>query len=429
MANSKIDDKLNNNKWDKVLQFIKQNVRYIAAGALFVVLVLVLVNCGMPKGSRDGQAAISTETSTEQEAFAVDAHQEVNDLINQYYTAYAAGDVDTIAAIATPLSENEKSYVSVFSQYVEQYQNIKCYTKSGLDANSYLVSVNVEIKFKDVDTVAPGLDFFYVRTNESGALYIDNLYSQYNLRVKENALDTSVQSLIDKYENSEDVVALQQEVQKKYDEAIAADEKLATLINTTLPNAITDWASTVVSQNTETTEAQEPTETTEASEAPEETQASEETAQNEEQQNTSETVYTLDIVNVRASADTESEKIGSLDKGKAIARTGTEGEWSVVDFGGQTGYIKTEFLTTDASAAQQESANEQESAPSQSAAEGTVITLKDSTNIRSGMSETSDKVGTAFAGEKVTVVMSYAEGWTKVSWNNKTGYVKTSLLQ
>ena len=62
-------------------------------------------------------------------------------------------------------------------------------------------------------------------------------------------------------------------------------------------------------------------------------------------------------------------------------------------------------------------------------AEGTVITLTSSTNIRSSMSETADKVGVAFAGEKVTVVMSYAEGWTKVTWNGKEGYVKTELLQ
>ena len=50
-------------------------------------------------------------------------------------------------------------------------------------------------------------------------------------------------------------------------------------------------------------------------------------------------------------------------------------------------------------------------------------------NIRSGMSENDSKIGTAFSGEKVTVVMSYAEGWTKVTWNGQTGYIKTSLLQ
>ena len=69
----------------------------------------------------------------------VDANENINALITQYYTAYAAGDVTTLSSIATPISANEQSYIGLFSQYVDEYQNIKCYTKTGLDANSYLV--------------------------------------------------------------------------------------------------------------------------------------------------------------------------------------------------------------------------------------------------------------------------------------------------
>ena len=39
------------------------------------------------------------------------------------------------------------------------------------------------------------------------------------------------------------------------------------------------------------------------------------------------------------------------------------------------------------------------------------------------------KVAVAYAGEKVTVVMSYAEGWTKVKYGKKEGYIRTDLLQ
>lgn len=59
-----------------------------------------------------------------------------------------------------------------------------------------------------------------MRTNEDGSVYIDNLYSQYNLKIKENALDTSIQNLISEYEDSEDVNTLQKEVQGKYDTAM-----------------------------------------------------------------------------------------------------------------------------------------------------------------------------------------------------------------
>lgn len=129
-------------------------------------------------------------------------------------------------------------------------------------------------------------------------------------------------------------------------------------------------------------------------------------------------------------ADTESDKIGTLEKGTALTRTGTDGEWSVVNYNGQTGYIKTEYLTTKNSDSDSDNGgNEEQTTTSNFIAEGTVITLSDSINIRSGMSENDSKIGTAFSGEKVTVVMSYAEGWTKVTWNGQTGYIKTSLLQ
>ena len=334
------------------------------------------------------------------------------------------------------MSENEKSYISVFSQYVDAYQNIKCYTKQGLDASSYLVSVYVEVKFKDVDTVAPGLDFFYVRTNDDGSVYIDNLYSQYNLKIKENALDTSIQNLISEYEGSEDVNSLQKEVQDKYDTAVASDDKLSEMIQTTIPNAITEWAGTIVSQNTETESTEQvPEETTEAeqTETPEEN--TDQPEENGPTQSEPDTVYAVDTVNVRAAADTESEKLGTLEQGTALTRTGTDGEWSIVNYNGQTGYIKTEYLTTKNADSEADNGqtdnggNDEQTSAGDFIAEGTVITLKDSVNVRSGMSESDSKIGTAFTGEKVTVVMSYAEGWTKVTWNGQTGYIKTSLLQ
>ena len=454
MASSSVDDKLkkdtdnktaNSKDTNKILAFVKQNVRYITAGVLFLAMVLILVKTGSPKQSQNGQNISATEVASEasdgaEQEFEVDAHEDVNTLINQYYTAYAAGDTDTLQTIATPLSENEKSYISVFSQYVDAYQNIKCYTKQGLDASSYLVSVYVEVKFKDVDTAAPGLDFFYVRTNDDGSVYIDNLYSQYNLKIKENALDTSIQNLISEYEDSVDVNSLQKEVQDKYDTAVASDDKLSEMISTTIPNAITEWAGTIVSQNTETDSTEQvPEETTETEQTPAETEqtgtpeeSTQQPADNAPTKSEPDTVYAADTVNVRAAADTESDKLGTLEKGTALTRTGTDGEWSVVNYNGQTGYIKTEYLTTknsDSDADADNSGNEEQTTTSNSIAEGTVITLSDSVNIRSGMSESDSKIGTAFMGEKVTVVMSYAEGWTKVTWNGQTGYIKTSLLK
>ena len=428
MENSKLKDRLKQQKNDRILQFIKEHIRYFAAGALFVVMVVVLAMCAKPE---NGDGILTDDTSAAVEEYQVDAHEDVNALIQQYYTAYAAGDVATITSIASPVSENEQSYIAMFSEYVDEYQNIKCYTKSGLDEKSYLVSVSMEIKFTGVDTLAPGLDFFYVRTNEDGSLYIDNLYCQYNLANQENALDTSVQNLIQEFENQADVIALQSEVQARFDTAVSEDANLSTMISTTIPNAITGWV-TQLAQNTQT--PQEPA-TEQVPEQPSTEQPQEEIPQEPateqppaETPAPQETVYAVDTVNVRAAADTASEKIGSLDKGTAITRIAVEGEWSKVNYGGYDGYIKSEYLSTEAPAP--DSTTEDEPADTGAAlSEGTEVRLEDTVNIRSSMSEDSDRVGTAYAGETVTVVMSYAEGWTKVNWNGKTGYIKSSLLQ
>lgn len=416
-------------KENEVLRFIREHIRYFAAGALVVVLILVLAMCAKPKGSDSDVVVNATEsTQATEEAYQVDANENINALITQYYTAYAAGDVTTLSSIATPISANEQSYIGLFSQYVDEYQNIKCYTKTGLDENSYLVSVSMEIKFTGVDTTAPGLDFFYVRTNDDGSLYIDNLYSQYNLANQENALDTSIQNLIGQFESESDVMALQSEVQTRYDEALAADENLTNMIQTTIPAAIKDWVSQMAAQA-----ATEQTEAAEATEQPE-TEQPQETEQQEEIIQQTDTLATKDRVNVRAAADVESEKLGTLDQGTVVTRTAIAGDWSVIDYNGTAGYVKNEFLTYDlpdttADSNSDSSADNSDSTNAASIAEGTVIMLENTTNIRSGMSEDSSKVGTAYAGEKVTVVMSYAEGWTKVKWNGETGYIKTSLLQ
>jgi uncharacterized protein YgiM (DUF1202 family) len=44
------------------------------------------------------------------------------------------------------------------------------------------------------------------------------------------------------------------------------------------------------------------------------------------------------------------------------------------------------------------------------------------------MDTSASKVAVAYAGEEVTVVMSYAEGWTKVKYKNKEGFIRTDLL-
>ena len=168
------------------------------------------------------------------------------------------------------------------------------------------------------------------------------------------------------YEKSDDVVALQQQVQAKYDEAVASDEKLANMVGGTLRSAMTKWRDSVAAtQDTEdatdvtpaTTEETQKTETTESkddskkdskdnTESKDDTKADDNKSDNSKKDTKKEsgTVKTKDICRVRAKASTDSEMIGTVNKGVKLKKIGTEGDWTKVKFQGQTGYIKTEFL-------------------------------------------------------------------------------------
>ena len=75
--------------------------------------------------------------------------------------------------------------------------------------------------------------------------------------------------------------------------------------------------------------------------------------QAEESADSEYTLYvTADTVNVRASASIDGEKLGVAQRGERFTEKGKDGEWTMIDFNGQTAYIKSEFLSSEKPAAQ-----------------------------------------------------------------------------
>ena len=360
---------MQNEKLKKFTDFFVKYRRYFCAAVLFVILVVILVKCTGPqkdqKETQNGTQGV-TQTTEYQEIGKLqkDADAELVTLMENYYAAYAGGDTDSLEMIAQPLSDNEKSYITTFSEYYEDYQNITCYSTKGATDDSYLVSVCYDLKFKGVDTPAPGMDFFYVERDGKGNLIINNIYSAYNFNFLDQDLDANLYSLILAYEKSDEVVALQKEVQTSYNEAVKSDEKLANMVGGTLRNAMAKWRETIVSNTeTQTTETESQTQETQTTETKkqEETQKKEETQKTEETQTTESTekkedtqksdskkstgtVKTKDICNVRKSPSTDGELLGKVDIGVELKKLGTEGDWTKVKFQGETGYVKSEFV-------------------------------------------------------------------------------------
>ena len=379
-------------------------------------IVVAVKKHSVPKG-----APAVTESS--EQSYELNEHKDINELIENYFTAYAAGDTDKLMTYAYPVTDKEKSYIKLYSKYVDKFENINCYTKSGDDAGTYIVSVYTAVKFKDVKTAAPGLYFFYVKTDDSGKVFIDNVYSAYNLNYQELEQDSETAAMIGRYEETEDTLDLIDQTQVQYDKAVEKDADLKKLVEETIPNAVSKWAQDIEKDDTTAQQEEEQKQAEEEQKKQEEEQKKQEEEKKKQEaaskeKAVNEKVYATDNINIRKSASTKAATVGSALYGAEMTRVAVlDSGWSKIKTGNITGYVKTEFISTKKPAAK-----------TGSLTPGKKIYLQDTVNVRSAMSESSDRVGVAYSGETVTVVESYAQGWTKVNWNGKVGYIKTDVL-
>ncbi|MFR1952457.1 MAG: SH3 domain-containing protein [Lachnospiraceae bacterium] len=418
---------------EKTQEFLHKNGRYLIMAGMLVVILIGIVMLVNNKGTSSADPKARAEKVLKED-YQVDENEAVTKLMKNYYKYYAEGNVDKMKEIATPISKLEQSYIKMFSERVEKYKNIKCYTKEGLDKDSYIVSVTMDMKFPKIKTTIPSLETFYVRTDDKGNLYIDNLYSTFNyIATNEKDVDSSVSEFIDKYEEQDDFVKLANDIEKKSSKAIKSDKDLEKYVNKLNDKVIPKWLNNYKKAQEEEQKKKEEEQKKkdeekkkqeeEQKKKEEEKKKKEDNKQEEQQQAeqpAAETVYATTKVNIRDAASTDGNVVEMLEFGTELKRTGTEGDWSAVEHNGVTGYVKSEYLSTEVP--QQDT-----SAPSLS--EGSTVTLNGTINIRESMSETSTKVAVGYAGDKVTVVMSYAEGWTKVNYKDTIGYIKTELLQ
>ena len=397
-------DFFNKETLDNIKQFCTENKKYVGVAAILIglILMLIVVVAGGNNGRHsdtesESQAEISVKDFEFEKDYTNDAKDDINTLLADYYKAYVSDDLDTLGKLATPMSDNEKSYIGVVSQYYESVNDITPYTKNGLKKGSYFVSVKNSIKFTGVDTQAPTLDFFYIETGKDGKLFINNVYSNFNRTYCENELDDDIMELISKYTASSEFADLHEEVQKEYEQALGADANLKTMLETTLTGSIKQWYTSSGIANLKKSDAD--TQTTEA-----DTQQADDASQNSEQQNTD--------ANAGQTADQQTTD----------ANAGQNADQQTTDANaGQN----TDQQTTDSNAANQQPA-EQPQAP----AEYQVVT-KDVVKVRDGASTDAKELG--LLKEQVTLTAYGTEGdWTIVSYSDGTNgraYIKTENLQ
>ena len=353
-------------KKEKSIAFVRRNIAFVGIGCLVVVVVICAIVIGVK--SMKAKKEANKDLALSSQEYETDQYTEINTLIENYYAAYASGNTGEMIAYANPISDKEKSYITMYSQYIEKFDNITCYTKTGADDHSYIVSVAFDLKYKNVDTAAPGLDFFYVTTNDKGEYYIDNVYSPFNLQYQENPMDNTILQLITDYQNGEDVIALQANVQTRYEDAVNSDENLKNMVEVTLANAISEWdtqqqqeadqkaqeAAQQVAQQEQEAAQQQAAQEQQAQEAAQQQAAQDQQAAQQQQQATDTTeteqkawVYATETMNIRQEPNEQSAVLASAIQGSELRQLAvTANGWSKVKTGDIVGYVKTEYVTT-----------------------------------------------------------------------------------
>ncbi len=350
------------------------------------------------------------------DAMKKDAYPKLNELVKNYFTAMQENDLYTYTKLRSQTDALEEAKLGAKSDYIEAYENICCYTKAGPYTDSYMVYVTYDLKLKDWDKTAPALVTLVVCTDENGELYV---YS--------GSFEENVAEYIKGITSQEDVVELYNQVENEYKEVVEADASFREYMSA-LNQLIKDGVGERVAAARDTAAAD--TSAEEETDGGETANESETGAEGGEEANAEEPaepekpaeilVEATTNVNVRSSDSENADKLGKINEGTQLTcLEKRDNGWSRIQYEGKEAFVKTEFL-------------KEVGATAQNAGEAEVIgtvTAKENINVRAAADTNSERLGLVNEGEKLEKLENDNNGWIKVKYNGKIGYVKSDYVK
>ena len=319
----------------------------------------------------------------------LDSVPEINVFVAEYYEALAKGDMEKVDQVNTSVSDVEMVSLEKQSLYIENYENISCYTKKGLEEDSYFVFAVTDLKFENVDTLAPSMSIFYVHKNADGQYVLEDEMSEDVLKVYEEiCADTEVSDLFDK-------------VQVSYNEAVSENEDLNNFLAELPAKLKSEVGEALAKLESPEDVSIEENEIALCSDIPEVSQGGTQ-------------VKALDTVNVRSSDSSEADKIGKVDAGQILTCLEEKiNGWSKVLYEGKEAYIKSMYLETISTKAEGEILR--------------TIKATANVNVRSEADQSSQKLGVASKGS-VYNLLEVVGDWFRIDYNGNNGYVKAEYF-
>lgn len=312
---------------DNFREWLSDNLRYILLGlaaililviAFFAVRLVTSLGSGSDK-KKEPETEITTEAVTEKTTDTVVDEGLVKDqadilsFVTRYYTAIVSRDYDTIAAISDDFDDTVQSDLEEDNSAIEAFNNIITYSRKGLTDGSYVVYVYFDAKLTGINTEAPTLRQLYLETDAEGNLKV--------IDIKDNQ---EIENYTLTFLADDEVQALREDVDKKLEDAVAADEQLK------------NFVASVSSGSSDNSQ--------------EGAEGDGDTVQDTVNTTTG-TMYASTDVNVRGTPSTDGTLYGSLTSGLEVeVLENTDTGWSKIRYtvNGTTieGYVKSEYLTT-----------------------------------------------------------------------------------
>lgn len=148
-------------------------------------------------------------------SFAADNVPEVSTVLEQYYTALGARDINSLFAVTDNLTAEEQAQIEAESD-VESYGDVKAYTISGPSDGTYIAFVSSRCKYLGINQTLPMLSEYYLYTTEDGSLKI----------MDDTDSDAAVTEAMKAALENEEVKNLIEQVQNDYRNALDADASL-----------------------------------------------------------------------------------------------------------------------------------------------------------------------------------------------------------
>ncbi len=148
-------------------------------------------------------------------SFAADNVPEVSTVLEQYYTALGARDINGLFAVTDNLTAEEQAQIEAESD-VESYGDVKAYTISGPSDGTYITFVSSRCKYLGINQTLPMLSEYYLYTKEDGSLKI----------MDDTDSDAAVTEAMKAALENEEVKNLIEQVQNDYRNALDADASL-----------------------------------------------------------------------------------------------------------------------------------------------------------------------------------------------------------